>query len=207
MKKSLILLGLAAAMALPAAATEKKYFSMSQIRLPEGWVPAFLLEKPTPIDAEFTALVRQVEMGRVRSEKWASLDRLAMANEKQDLDDLRARLDRGPAMSKAEKNAAIEQARQAIRQRYAELKSQWRAPEPRPELLAAVAPVYASYYSLPRMRELNIAYSAPLDGKTTTIKRDALESFERVDKALAKARMAAFGRQLDLTRVETKPLP
>ncbi len=70
-----------------------------------------------------------------------------------------------------------------------------------------MAPVYASYYSLPRMRELNIAYSAPLDGKTTTMKRDALASFERVDKALAKARMAAFERQLDLTRVETKPLP
>ncbi len=82
-------------MALPAAATEKKYFSMSQIRLPEGWVPAFLLEQPTPIDAEFTALVRQVEMGRVRAEKWASLDRLAMSNEKQDLDDLRLAFRRG----------------------------------------------------------------------------------------------------------------
>jgi hypothetical protein len=180
---------------------------MDQIRLPEGWVPAFLLEKPTAIDAEFTALVREVEIGRVRAEKWISLDKVAAGNEQQDIEDIKARLDRGAAMSKAEKNAAIANARQVIRQRYAAQKAAWRAPEPRPEVLAAVAPVYASYYSLKHMRELAIAYNPPFEGKKVELKSDARASLARVEKALAKARSDAFARLLDAQRSPGTMLP
>lgn len=207
MKKTLILLGLAAVMAMPAVASEKKYFSMSKIKLPEGWVPAFLLEKPTPIDAEFTALVREVEIGRVRAEKWITLDQVALANEQQDIDDMRARLDRNPALSKADKDAAIASARQVMRQRYGAQKTQWQAPEPRPEVLAAVAPVYASYYSLKHMRELAIAYKPPFEGRLVTLKSDAQDSLARVEKELAKARSDAFARRLDAQRTPGTILP
>ncbi len=203
MKKTLILLGAAAVLALPAAAAEKKYFKLPTFTLPSA--PSFLLEKTTPIDAEFTALVREVEIGRVRTEKWNSIDKLAQANEQQDIDDLKARLDRDAALSKDEKLAAIEQARQAIRQRYAQIKAEWRAPEPAPEVLAAVAPVYASYYSLPRMRELRLAFNPPLDGRTVEIKGDALDSLARVNKQLAKARSDAMARRLDAMRVAASP--
>jgi len=187
MKKPLLQICAAAALALPASAFASIFYT------------------PTPIDAEFTALVREVEMAKVRAQKWGPVDKLSKSNEKRDLDALRARLDRDDALSADEKARAIAQERQAIRQRYAIERAQWRAPEPDAAVLAAVTPIYARSYSVKAMRELVLAYNPPFNGKAVMVKENAQDRLDQHEAKLVAARKDAFARNLDASRTASTP--
>lgn len=204
MKKTFASICTAAALALPASAYA---LTLPTFTLPTFGVPDFLtgfMHKPTPIDAEFMALVREVEMAKARSQKFAALEPLARVNEQHDIAALSARLDRGPAMSKEARANAIAQARQAMRQRYASMKSQWQAPEPHPEMLAGIAPVYARYYTLNQMRELAIALNPPFDGKSVAFNEGVTDQIRDLEMRMSRARADEFARKLDAMRA---PLP
>ncbi len=204
MKKTLALICTAAALALPASAHA---LTLPTFALPDLSMPDFLtnfLHKATPIDAEFTALVREVEMARARSQRFAVRDPVAKVNEKFEIAELTARLDRGPALSKEARAHIIEQARQASRQRYQSMQAEFRAPEPTAETLAGVAPVYARYYTLKQMRELAIALNPPFNGKAVDMNEGVVDQTRSLELRMAKARNDEFARRLDALR---PPLP